>query len=154
MSFIFIMKLIQNQTSFNGILYGRKNYSLSEPIYTCKYGDRLLVSTFVDAFQNGTEVKISKDPGFNKVVLESDLNLKFDLFDRMRFLISKEQIEMLKKKSNGEYDTLVYVLSEDDFANLKLKKSKSFQDKIKQFSGILQKNAPENLKDFIKKYFV
>lgn len=148
------MKLIQNQTSFNGILYGRKKYVLSEPIYTCKYGDRLLVSTFVDAIHDGAKVKISKDPGFNKVVLESDLNLKFNLFDRMRFLISKEQIEMLKKKASGEYDTLVYVLSEDDFANLKLKNSKSFQNKMKQFSDILQKDAPENLKDFIKKYFV
>ena len=148
------MKLIQNQTSFNGILYGRKYNLVSAPVYTCKYGDRLLISTFLDAFNNGKKVNIAKEPGFNKVVLESNLDLKFNLFDRMRFLISDEQLNMLKKKSNGDYDTLIYVLSDDEFKILKNKKSKNFQNKIEQFSDILQEKAPDNLKDFIKKYFV
>ena len=150
---MFVMKLEKSSPKFSGILYGQKCRMLSKPVYTCKYGDRLLVSTFVDAVNNGADVLIKKEPGFNKIVLESDLDIKFNLCDRIKFLISDEQIEMLKKKKEGEYDTLIYVLSDDDYINLKNKNSKSFQAKLAKFRELIHENAPIELRGFINTYF-
>jgi len=158
MSKIFFIRFIENMElktsaiNFNGILYGKNNYTMSKPVYTCKYGDRLLISTFIEAVKNGTPVQIRKEPGFNKITLESNLDINFNLFDRMRYLISEEQLDMLNKKRNGEYKTLLYVLSDDDFANLK--KKKSLQTKLENFSNILQEKSPQYLQELIKKHFV
>ena len=147
----------KQNTSFTGILYGKMGNHLTQGIVCCPHGDGKFVR-FVNTIcksapppNNQIKVSCSSD-GLDKIIIETDRIPELNLLEKVLYRVDKMQKKAVKLRKEGKIQKFIFKLNELEYMNLRKSYPFITNKELKQFGKNIKAEAPDELKDYLKKF--
>lgn len=147
-----------NNTSFSGILYGKMGTHLTKGIVCCPHGDgkfvRFINSVCKSAPPPNCRLKVScVSDGLDKIIIETDEIPKLNFLEKIFYRVDKSQKKAVKLRKEGKIQNFVYKLNELEYLNLRKSYPFITTKQLKKFGENIKSAAPEELQEFLNKFF-
>lgn len=148
-----------NNISFNGRLYGVIGNHRTKPIICCSHGDRKFIKFFNNVAEEHPEnLKISylkeEISRYSKILVETTECPKLSLAEIIFAGIKKSQRKAIKMRNDNRIHSLIYQINEMEYDNMRTKYPFISKKELNKFETNIKKLAPENIREFLNKFFI
>lgn len=138
--------------SFSGILYGKIGNRLTKGIVCCPHGDNKFVRFVNHIGKDAIKISCTND-GLDKILIETKEIPKINILEKIFFRVDKLQNKALRLRKSGKIDSFIFKLNELEFRSLKQDYPFITNKQLKLFAQIVKNAAPQEMQNFLDKFF-